>query len=85
MPLVLALRAASCATALEAKMLEEPDERQLEFATLQEPVIYSYNVGDFCCLHSQWLSGARDARGDCSSSAKAVFHWRANEKNSEAH
>ena len=41
-------------TALEAEMLKEPDERQLEFATAERRTIYSYNVSDFCRLHSEW-------------------------------
>ncbi len=50
-------------TALDAKMLKAPDERQLEFATAKARVIYSYNVGDFCRLHAQWLTESKSHAG----------------------
>ena len=63
--LVLALRnrGVDILTALEAEMLGEPDDRQLAYAATQGRAIYSFNVGDFCCLHSQWLSEQRSRAG----------------------
>ena len=63
--LVLALRKRSVdvLTALEAEMLGEPDDRQLAYAAAQGRAIYSFNVGDFCRLHSQWLSEERSHAG----------------------
>jgi hypothetical protein len=50
-------------TALEAGTTEQTDEQQLTFATAQGRVIYSFNVGDFCHLHSQWLAARRSHAG----------------------
>jgi len=38
------------ATAADANKLGEPDEAQLLWATSQNRVIYSFNIGDFCRL-----------------------------------
>ncbi len=46
-------------TALDARTTEETDDGQLAFATARGRAIYSFNVGDFCDLHSQWLSSGR--------------------------
>jgi hypothetical protein len=50
-------------TALEAGTIEEPDERQLACATSQGRAIYSFNVGDFCRLHSLWLTDQKPHAG----------------------
>ena len=50
-------------TALDAKMLKAPDDRQLEFAAAQARVIYSYNVRDFCRLHTEWLTESKSHSG----------------------
>ena len=50
-------------TAHEADMLGEDDEQQLEYAAEQRRVIYSFNVGDFCRLHSEWLTEGRSHAG----------------------
>jgi hypothetical protein len=39
-----------------------PDEDHLAYATSQRSVIYSYNVGDYCDLHAQWLSVGEQMR-----------------------
>ncbi len=56
--LVMALRkrGVDVLTTLEAGMLEEADDRQLEYAAEHGRVIYSFNAGDFCRLHSEWMS-----------------------------
>jgi len=46
-------------TVLEAGTTEDQDDRQLAFAASHGRAIYSYNVGDFCRLHAQWLAEAR--------------------------
>jgi hypothetical protein len=63
--LVMALRkrGLDVSTALEAGMTEETDERQLAFAEARGRAIYSFNVADFCRLHSQWLSEKRSHAG----------------------
>ncbi|MGB3532860.1 MAG: DUF5615 family PIN-like protein [Microcoleaceae cyanobacterium] len=40
---------------LEAEMLSQPDEKQLEWALVNRRVIYSFNVRDFYRLHTEWL------------------------------
>jgi hypothetical protein len=50
-------------TSLEAGTTEETDHSQLAFATAQGRVIYSFNVGDLCDLHSRWLSAQRSHAG----------------------
>ncbi|QHV01144.1 DUF5615 family PIN-like protein [Synechocystis sp. CACIAM 05] len=40
-----------------------PDSKQLDWATSQERVIYSHNIGDFCRLHSQYLETGRNHGG----------------------
>lgn len=52
--LVQALRSSSVdiITTSEANNLGRPDEEQLIWATEQGRVIYSFNMGDFCRLHS---------------------------------
>jgi hypothetical protein len=49
--------------ALEVEMIGEPDDRQLACAAAQSRAIYSFNVGDFCRLHSQWLAEERSHAG----------------------
>jgi hypothetical protein len=50
-------------TSLEAGTTEQSDEQQLSFATRQGRAIHSFNVGDFCRLHAQWLAGGRSHAG----------------------
>jgi flavorubredoxin len=50
-------------TALEAGTTKQSDEQQLAFAAAQGRAIYSFNMGDFCRLHSQWLSQKRSHAG----------------------
>lgn len=41
---------------LEAKMLAQSDEQQLEWASKHQCAIYSFNVRDFYRIHSSWLA-----------------------------
>ena len=50
-------------TALNADMIEQPDEKHLSFATAQQRVLYSSNIGDFCRLHNIWLTQNRSHTG----------------------
>ncbi len=56
--LVRALRArgVDVLTALEAGKIERADSEHLEHATVQNRVLYSFNIGDFYRLHTP-LSG----------------------------
>jgi hypothetical protein len=42
-------------TTLEAGMLERGDQEQLEWATAQGRVVYSFNIGHFYHLHTAFL------------------------------
>jgi hypothetical protein len=63
--LIRALRArgADLLAANEVGMVEHPDEDHLEFATAQRRTIYSFNIGDYCRLHTEWLNAQRDHAG----------------------
>ena len=47
-------------TALDAGLIEKPDEEQLAFATADECVLYTFDVSDFHRLHTQWIGGGRE-------------------------
>ena len=63
--LVRALRArgVDIVTALEAGMIERADEDHLNWATSQNRVVYSFNVGDFYHLHMSFLAQGRPHAG----------------------
>ncbi len=42
-------------TVFDAKMTGCNDREQLEYASRQKRILYSFNVGDFCRLHSEFL------------------------------
>jgi hypothetical protein len=39
------------------------DESQLMLATEQQRVLYTFNVGDFCQLHGDWITHGRSHTG----------------------
>lgn len=49
--------------AVDAGLVSEPDSTQLEHATREGRVLYSFNVGDFYRLHSSWLQAERSHAG----------------------
>lgn len=55
--LIKALRNAeiNLITTSEVNNLRSPDPEQLIYATQQERVIYTYNMGDFCRLHGIYM------------------------------
>jgi hypothetical protein len=55
--LVKALRNADLdvITVVDAGMLGRSDEEQLNWSTEQKRVIYSFNIGDFCKLHKNYV------------------------------
>ncbi len=59
----LRARGVDATTALEAGMTEATDDEQLEFAGSQGRVLFSFNVSDFCRLHSEYLSHGRSHAG----------------------
>jgi cation transport regulator ChaC len=52
----LRARAIDVQTALEAAMIEHTDEDHLAFATAQNRVLCSFNVGDFYRLHMRYMA-----------------------------
>jgi hypothetical protein len=63
--LVAALRSrgVTVITALDAGLIEKPDELQLIFATEQGCVLYTFNVSDFHRLHTLWVRAGREHAG----------------------
>lgn len=63
--LIRALRArgVDVESALEAGMIERSDPLHLEYATAQGRVLYSFNVGDFLRLHTEYLTQGRTHAG----------------------
>ena len=52
----LKVRGVDVETAWTAAMLRRSDLEQLSYATREERVLYSFNVGDFCRLHTRLLA-----------------------------
>lgn len=59
----LGARGVDVVTALDTGMIEVPDEEQLNWATMHERVLYSFNVGHFYHLHTDWLAQGRPHAG----------------------
>ena len=81
----LRVRAVDVLTALEAGMIQREDDEHLEYATVQERVLYSYNVGDFSRIHSNYLSQGRSHAGIILATPTALFGGRASERPVETH
>ena len=50
-------------SAYDAGMIRGSDEEQLEVATQQGRVLYSFNVAHFCRIHTDWLSRNKSHAG----------------------
>ncbi len=50
-------------TTIEAHCCGATDPEQLSFAVQQGRAIYTFNVGDFARLHSEWISQGIDHHG----------------------
>ncbi len=63
--LIVGLRARNVdvLTVLEANLLGRDDETQLAFAAQEQRVLYTFNVGDFCRMHSEYLQSGRSHAG----------------------
>jgi hypothetical protein len=59
----LRARAIDVLSVLEAGLSSQDDQAQLEFAARAGRVLYSFNVGDFCRLHGEWLAAGRSHSG----------------------
>ena len=63
--LVAALRSrdVTVITVLEVGLFEKSDDEQLAYATKQGCAIYTFNVGDFFQIHTQWAEIGREHAG----------------------
>lgn len=50
-------------SALDAGLVGSDDDEHLEFAAQQGRVLYSFNVGHFCRIHSDWLANRKSHNG----------------------
>jgi hypothetical protein len=50
-------------SALHVGLIGASDEENLAFATQQNRVLFSFNVADFCRIHTDWLAGEKRHSG----------------------
>ena len=48
---------------LDVEMTQKTDDEQLVFAAKDERVRYTFNMGDFSRLHSEWISAGKQHAG----------------------
>ena len=63
--LVVALRArgADVKTVIDGGLRGNDDKAQLEWAALNKRTLYTFNVGDFCRLHGEYLDHGKEHAG----------------------
>ena len=59
----LRARGVDVTTVHEEGMSEKDDVDQLKYATQQERVLYTFNVGHFCQLHTEYISQGKSHAG----------------------
>jgi hypothetical protein len=59
----LRARGVDVKTVLDEGMSEKDDREQLEYSTQQGRVFYTFNVGDLCNLHKQFIAQAKKHAG----------------------
>ena len=59
----LRIRGVDVTTALEQKMIRRDDIEHLELATVQGRALYSFNVGDYQRLHTEYLTQGKHHSG----------------------
>jgi len=59
----LQARGVEVVTAIEAGLVERPDEDHLAYAAAQGRVLYGFNVGDYYRLHAAFLSAEKTHAG----------------------
>ena len=64
-------------TAADAGIIRRKDEEHLSFAAMQGRALYSFNVGDYHQIHTEWTSTGRGPRGYHSGSTEALLDWGA--------
>ena len=50
-------------TAADAGMIRRKDEEHLNLATVQARALYSFNVGDYHAIHTEWTTTGRPYAG----------------------
>ena len=60
----LRIRGIEVTTALEQKMIRHDDTEHLELATSQGRALYSFNVGDYQRLHTEYLTQGKHHAGN---------------------
>ena len=59
----LRARGLDVVTPIESGLMGRSDRLQLEFAKSQGRVLYTFNVGDFCRLHQEYLEAKESHAG----------------------
>jgi uncharacterized protein with PIN domain len=59
----LRMRGIDVTTALEEAMIEHDDVDHLEYACTQDRVLYSFNIGDYYQLHTEFLTQGKEHAG----------------------
>ena len=59
----LRVRGLDVVTALDAGLIQTPDVKHLEYASLQGRTLYSFNVSDFMALHTSWSAASKQHAG----------------------
>ena len=59
----LRARGIEVSTPLDEGRIGQTDAEQLEFATRMNRVFYTFNVGDFCRLHTDYVVNRKDHAG----------------------
>src|SRR6266436_4509432 len=59
----LRVRGLDVVTALDAGLIETPDLKHLEYASLHGRTLYSFNVSDFMALHASWVTASKQHAG----------------------
>jgi uncharacterized protein with PIN domain len=59
----LRMRGIDVATALEEGMIEREDRDHLEHASREGRTLYSFNIGDYYQLHTEFLTECKDHKG----------------------
>jgi hypothetical protein len=59
----LRVRGLDVVTALDAGLIQTPDVKHLEYASLHGRTLYSFNVSDFIALHASWAAAGQQHAG----------------------
>ena len=68
----LRVRGLDVVTALDAGLIQTPDLKHLEYASLHGRTLYSFNISDSMALHASWRRWADSTPGSFSASNSAT-------------